>query len=292
MFEGTYTALITPFRDDAVDEDCLRRLIDEQAAAGVDGIVPCGSTGESATLSHQEHERVIAISVEHAAGRMKVIAGTGSNNTAEACRLTKAAAAAGADGALLISPYYNKPTQDGHVAHYRAVAEASGLPILAYNIPGRTGVNMTPETLAKMSEVPGIVGVKEASGSIDHAQKTMLLAGDDFVVLSGDDSLTLAMMAVGARGVIGVLPNLLPARFKALVDAALAGDFAGALAIHRELLPLMLALGLETNPIPVKTAMEIAGKAPAALRMPLTVMESGNRERLAACLAGYGLVAG
>lgn len=291
MFEGTYTALITPFADGKVDEACLRRLIDEQIAAKVEGIVPCGSTGESATLSHSEHERVIAVSVEHAAGRMKVIAGTGSNNTAEACRLTKSAADAGADGALLISPYYNKPTQAGHVAHYRAVAEEAGIPILAYNIPGRTGVNMEPETLALMSEVEGIVGVKEASGSIDHTQRTMALAGDDFVVLSGDDTMTLALLAVGAKGVIGVIPNLVPARFKEMVDTARANDFAAARKIHRELLPLMLALGLETNPIPIKTAMEIAGKADASLRMPLTDMTEGNRKALQSCLEGYGLAA-
>ncbi|MFT4572150.1 MAG: 4-hydroxy-tetrahydrodipicolinate synthase [Hyphomicrobiaceae bacterium] len=291
MFEGIYTALITPFRDDVVDETVLRSLIDEQAAAGVDGIVPCGSTGESATLSHAEHERVIALAVEHSAGRLKVIAGTGSNNTAEACRLTTAAAKAGADGALLISPYYNKPTQAGHVAHYRAVAEAAGIPILAYNIPGRTGVNMEPETLALMSEVDGIVGVKEASGSIDHTQRTMQLAGDDFVVLSGDDTMTLAMMAVGAKGVIGVLPNLMPVRFKELVAAAARNDFAEARKIHRELLPLMLAMGLETNPIPIKTAMAMAGKGDGAMRMPLTPMTDANTAKLRACMESYSLLA-
>jgi 4-hydroxy-tetrahydrodipicolinate synthase len=291
MFEGTYTALITPFRDGAIDEQAFGRLIDEQAAAGVDGIVPCGSTGESATLSHKEHERVIALAVEGAAGRLKVIAGTGSNNTSEACRLTKAAADAGADGALLISPYYNKPTQAGHIAHYRAVAEESGIPILAYNIPGRTGVNMLPETLAAMAEVDGIVGVKEASGSLDQVQKILHMAGPDFLVLSGDDTLTLAMLAVGAHGVIGVVPNLVPARFKALVDAARANDFVTARTIHYELLDLMLAMGLETNPIPVKTAMEMAGKTTGELRMPLTPMTDDTRSQLAAVMARYGLAA-
>lgn len=291
MFEGTYTALVTPFRDGNVDEAAFRGLIDEQAAAKVEGIVPCGSTGESATLSHQEHERVIQIAVEHAAGRLKVIAGTGSNNTAEACRLTKAAAVAGADGALLISPYYNKPTQAGHVAHYRSVAEESGIPILAYNIPGRTGINMLPETLAAMSEVDGIVGVKEASGSLDQVQRILHMARPGFLVLSGDDTLTLAMIAVGAHGVIGVVPNLVPTRFKAMVDAALANDFVTARTIHYELLDLMLAMGLETNPIPVKTAMAMAGKVTADLRMPLTAMTNDNSKALATIVGRYGLAA-
>ncbi len=188
MFQGTYTALITPFGDDGhIDEARLRRLIDEQAEAGVDGIVPCGSTGESATMTHAEHEQAIRVAIEQSAGRLQVIAGTGSNSTIEACRLTAFAAEAGADGALLISPYYNKPTQRGHIEHYRAVADAAGIPIILYNIPGRTGVNMAPETVAEMAETPNIVGVKEASGSIDQAMRVMQLTGDDFCVLSGDD---------------------------------------------------------------------------------------------------------
>ena len=291
MFRGTYTATITPFAGDAVDEAALREQIEAQIAAGVDGLVPCGSTGESATLSHEEHEHVIGVTVDQVAGRAKVIAGTGSNNTAEACRLTVAAANAGADGALLISPYYNKPTQAGHVAHYRAVADAAGLPLVLYNIPGRTGVDMTPETIATLAEHPNVVGLKQANGSIDHTMRVRQLAGPDFAILSGDDTMTLALLAIGASGVIGVTPNLVPAAYKAMVDAALAGDFAAALARHEALLPLMQAMASETNPIPIKTAMAIAGRDAGAMRLPLTPMEPGNRERLEAAMTAYGTLA-
>ncbi|HET9062805.1 MAG TPA: 4-hydroxy-tetrahydrodipicolinate synthase, partial [Candidatus Binatia bacterium] len=224
MFEGTYSALITPFRDGAVDEPALRNLIREQIAAGVDGIVPCGSTGESATMNHAEHQRVISISVEEAAGKVKVMAGTGSNNTAEAISLTTYAKKAGADAALLISPYYNKPTQEGHVAHYRAIADASGLPLFVYNIPGRTGVNILPETIAKMAEHPLIVGVKEASGSLDQISRVIQLTEGRMTVLSGDDSLTLPLIAVGGHGVIAVVSNVVPGKTVAMVRAARAGD--------------------------------------------------------------------
>ena len=279
-FAGTHTALITPFRDGRVDETSLRNLIREQVAAGVDGIVPCGSTGESATMDHAEHERVIAISVEEAAGRVKVIAGTGSNNTAEAVRLTRYAKRAGADAALLISPYYNKPTQAGHVAHYRAIADAADLPLFVYNIPGRTGVNILPETIAEMAEHPMIVGVKEASGSLDQITRIIHLAGDGFTVLSGDDSLTLPLLAVGGHGVIGVIPNVAPAETCSLVRAARAGDYAEARRIHYELLPVIQALFTETNPIPIKAAMAMLGKCSPELRMPLTPITEPNRRRL------------
>lgn len=293
MFHGTYTAIVTPFRDGAIDEPALRRLVNDQIDAGIDGLVPCGSTGESATMDHAEHERVIAITIEVAAGRCKVIAGTGSNNTREACRLTAYAAAAGADGALLISPYYNKPTQEGHVRHYRAVAEAADIPLLVYNIPGRTGVNMTAETIAAMAEIPNIVGIKEASGDLDQVSRIVAATGDDFTVLSGDDSLTLPLMSVGARGVISVISNLLPGRFAELVARAAAGDFAGARAIHFELLPLMGALFVETNPIPVKAAMAMAGLAGGMsdeVRLPLTPLTQASRPRLEAALAAAGLL--
>jgi 4-hydroxy-tetrahydrodipicolinate synthase len=291
MFEGTYTALVTPFHDGQVDEAALRRIIREQLAAGVDGIVPCGSTGESATMNHAEHERVIAICVEEAAGKAKVMAGTGSNNTAEAVSLTRYAKKAGADAALLISPYYNKPTQAGHVAHYRAVADQAGLPIFAYNIPGRTGVNMLPETIAKMAEHPLIVGVKEASGSLDQVSRIVELAGDRITVLSGDDSLTLPMMSVGGRGVISVISNLVPAKQIALVRAALAGDFATARALHFELLPLLRVLSVETNPIPVKAAMALTGRCDAEVRMPLTPLTAANQKTLETVLGSLGLLA-
>jgi 4-hydroxy-tetrahydrodipicolinate synthase len=281
MFHGTYTALVTPFRDGKVDEAALRTLIREQIAAGIDGIVPCGSTGESATMTHAEHEQVISLSIEEAAGRVKVMAGTGSNSTAEACRLTKFAADAGADGALLISPYYNKPTQQGHVLHYRAIAEAAKLPLIIYNIPGRTGVNILPETVAQIAEIPGIVGIKEAAGSLDQVSRIVQLCGPKFTVLSGDDSLTLPMMAVGAHGVISVASNLLPRRVSELVRAAAADDYATARRVHFELLPLMQALFLETNPICIKTALAFANKIPSAeLRMPLTPITEPSRKRL------------
>ncbi|MEE8312442.1 MAG: 4-hydroxy-tetrahydrodipicolinate synthase [Candidatus Binatia bacterium] len=293
MFEGTYTALVTPFRDGEIDEPALRALIADQVAAGVDGLVPCGSTGESATMDHAEHERVITITVEEAAGRCKVIAGTGSNNTREACQLTAFAGRAGADGALLISPYYNKPTQEGHVHHYRAVAEAADLPLIVYNIPGRTGVNMTPETVAAIAEIPNIVGIKEASGNPDQVSRIVSLTGEDFTVLSGDDSLTLPLMSVGARGVISVIGNLLPTRFAELVRKATAGDFVGARAIHFELLPLMSVLFCETNPIPVKAAMAMAGLAAGMteeVRLPLTPLTDPSRPRLEAALRSLGLL--
>jgi 4-hydroxy-tetrahydrodipicolinate synthase len=291
MFEGTYTALITPFHDGAVDEAALRRLIREQIAAGVDGIVPCGSTGESATMNHAEHQRVIAIAVEEAAGKAKVMAGTGSNNTAEAISLTSYAKKAGADAALLISPYYNKPTQEGHVAHYRAIADAAGLPLFVYNIPGRTGVNILPDTIAKMAEHPLIVGVKEASGSLDQVSRILQLTGGRMTVLSGDDSLTLPMLSVGAHGVIGVIPNLAPAKTVSLVRAAREGDYGRARQLHFELLPIMQALSTETNPIPVKAAMAMIGKCGPEIRMPLTPITEPNRKRLEVVLREHGLLA-
>lgn len=290
MFEGTYTALATPFRDGAVDEPALRNLIREQIAAGVDGIVPCGSTGESATMNHAEHQRVITISVEEAAGKVKVMAGTGSNNTAEAISLTTYAKKAGADAALLISPYYNKPTQEGHVAHYRAIADAAGLPLFVYNIPGRTGVNILPETIAKMAEHPMIVGVKEASGSLDQISRIIQLTDGRMTVLSGDDSLTLPLIAVGGHGVIAVVSNIVPGKTVAMVRAARAGDFETARKLHYELLPILQVLFTETNPIPVKAAMAMLGKCGPELRMPLTPITEPNRKRLEAVLREHGLL--
>jgi len=290
MFEGTYTALVTPFRDGAVDELALRHLIREQIAAGVDGIVPCGSTGESATMNHAEHQHVISIAVEEAAGKAKVIAGTGSNNTAEAISLTSYAKKAGADAALLISPYYNKPTQQGHVVHYRAIADAAGLPLFVYNIPGRTGVNILPETIAKMADHPLIVGVKEASGNIDQVSRILQMTDGRMTVLSGDDSLTVPMMSIGAHGVIGVIPNIAPAKTVAMVRAARDGDFRRARALHYELLPIMQALFTETNPIPIKAAMAMLGKCGPEIRMPLTPITEPNRKRLEDVLRQHGLL--
>jgi 4-hydroxy-tetrahydrodipicolinate synthase len=291
-FRGTYTALVTPFRGGEIDEGAFRALVEEQAQAGVEGIVPCGSTGESATLSHDEHEQVIRVAIEEARGRLKVIAGTGSNNTREACRLTRAAADMGADGALLISPYYNKPTQHGHVEHYKAVAAAaSDLPLILYNIPGRTGMNMTAETVARLAEVKNIVGIKEASGNVDQWLDIVRLCGPDFALLSGDDSSTVPVMSIGGHGVISVLTNLLPARFKAMVDAAAAGDFRTASAIQYEMLPLLRVLFLEINPIPIKAALAMTGKIQNELRLPLTPLSQAPAAKVLEALEAAGLVA-
>jgi 4-hydroxy-tetrahydrodipicolinate synthase len=265
-------------------------MIDAQIAAGVQGVVPCGSTGESATLSHDEHERVIAATVEHVAGRIKVIAGTGSNSTRESVRLTRWAKEHHADGALLIAPYYNKPTQDGLRAHYEAVAQGVDLPLVVYNIPGRSAVNILPETMAKLAEIPHIVGVKEASGSLDQVSRTVQLCGPKFTVLSGDDSLTLPIMSVGGRGVIAVVSNLVPERLCRLVNAALAGDCTAAREQHYALLPLMQALGIETNPIPVKTALGLLARCSPELRLPLTTMRAENVSALRQALLKLGLL--
>ena len=280
MFSGALSAIITPLRDGVVDEPALRELIEWQIQNGVDGIVPCGSTGESATLSHQEHERVITIAVEQTRKRVPVIAGTGSNCTAEAVRLTSFAREAGADGALLVSPYYNKPTQDGIIRHFRTIAQSVPLPLVVYNIPGRTGSNVAPETLAQLADVPNIVAVKEASGSMEQASDIRRLCGERLTILSGDDSLTLPLIALGAKGAVSVISNVMPRETHQLVEAALAGDFTRARELHYKMLPLMRALFLETNPIPVKYAASLMGRCSAELRMPLTTMSPGPAEKL------------
>ncbi len=280
MFSGALSAIITPFRDGAIDEPALRDLIEWQIQNGVDGIVPCGSTGESATLTHAEHERVIRIAIEQARKRVPVVAGTGSNSTAEAIRLTTFAREAGADGALLISPYYNKPTQEGIVKHYKTIAQSVSLPLIVYNIPGRTGSNILPETLARLADVSNIVGVKEASGSMEQVSDIRRLCGERLAILSGDDSLTLPLMALGGKGVIAVITNIMPRETRELAAAALAGDFARARELHYRMLPLMRVLFLETNPIPVKYAASLMGKCSAEMRMPLITMSPGPAEKL------------
>jgi len=290
MFKGALSAIVTPFRDGAVDETALRDLIDWQIRAGVDGIIPCGSTGEAATLTHLEHEQVIKLAIEQAGKRVPVLAGTGSNSTAEAIRLTTFARAAGADGALLISPYYNKPTQDGIFKHYKMIAASVDLPLLVYNIPGRTGSNILPETFARLCEIKNIVGVKEASGSLDQISDIRRLCGDRLTILSGDDSMTLPMMALGAGGVISVTTNVMPHEMHEMVAAALADDYARAREIHFKLLPVMRALFLETNPIPVKQALAFMGKCSAELRMPLAQMSPGPAEKLRAVMKELRLI--
>lgn len=290
MFEGTYTALITPFKGGEIDYARLGTLVDQQIEAGVDGLVPCGSTGESATLSHDEHERVIAFVIERANKRCKVIAGTGSNSTRESVRLTRSAKEHGADGSLLIAPYYNKPTQEGLYAHHMAIADAVELPQLMYNIPGRSAVNISPETTARLSTHPNIVGVKEASGSIDQISRTLELCGKDFAVIAGDDGMTLPILALGGRGVIGVVPNIAPRETVALVKAALAGDYAKARALHFKLAPLLRALFAETNPIGIKAAMTMLGMCEGELRLPLTTLTEPNQKALKSALTAFGLL--
>ena len=280
MFNGALSAIITPLRDGVVDEPALRDLIEWQIQNGVDGIVPCGSTGESATLSHSEHERVIKIAVEQARKRVPVVAGTGSNSTAEAIRLTSFAREIGADGALLVSPYYNRPTQDGIVRHFRAIAQSVSLPLVIYNIPSRTGSMVLPETLAQLADVQNIVGVKEASGSMDQTSDIRRLCGERLTILSGDDSLTLPLIALGAKGVVSVISNVMPRETHDLTAAALSGDIARARELHYKMLPLVRALFLETNPIPVKYAASLMGKCTAEMRMPLTTMSPGPAEKL------------
>lgn len=290
MFPGCLTALVTPFRGGAVDTKALAALVEAQIAAGVNGLVPCGSTGESATMSHDEHLTVIREVVRVAAGRVPVIAGTGSNSTAEAVRLTRGAEEAGAAAALLISPYYNKPTQDGIVAHYAAVAEATRLPIVVYNIQGRTASNITPETMARLARIPRVAGVKEASGSIGQALEILDACGPGFAVWAGDDVITLPLMAAGGTGVISVTSNLMPAEMVALTDAMRAGDLARARAAHARVMPLFRHLFLETNPIPVKTALALMGRCAEEFRLPLTPMTAKNRALLETTLRELGLV--
>jgi 4-hydroxy-tetrahydrodipicolinate synthase len=290
MFNGALTALVTPFRDGSVDEPALRDLIEWQIQSGIDGLVPCGSTGESATLSHTEHDTVIRITVDQARKRVPVVAGTGSNSTAEAIRLTASAREMGADGALLISPYYNKPTQDGIFRHYKTIAASVDLPLIAYNIPGRTGSNIAPETFARLAEIKNVVGVKEASASMDQSSDILHLCGDKLTILSGDDALTLPLMSLGAKGVISTISNVMPREMHDLAAAALGKDFDRAREIHFQMLPVMRALFIETNPIPVKQALALMGRCANELRMPLVAMTAGPAEKLRAAMKESRLI--
>src|SRR5215813_8223509 len=280
MFSGALTALVTPFRAGEVDTRALADLVEAQIAAGIHGLVPCGSTGEAATLTHEEQVVVVREVVRVARGRVPVIAGSGSNSTAEAIRLTRGAEDAGADAALLISPYYNKPTQEGIYRHYAAVAEATRLPLVVYNIPGRTSSNIAPETMGRLSRIPNIVGVKEASGSLAQVLEVIHAAGPDFAVYSGDDILTLPIMAAGGKGVISVVANIVPRDFSALAAALLAGDLARGRSLMGRLLPLVQAMSLEVNPIPVKTAVALMGRCAEEFRLPLTPISAPARQKL------------
>ena len=291
MFQGSIVALVTPFNGGKVDEVKLRELVEMHVAQGTDGIVPCGTTGESPTLSHDEHRRVVEIVVEAARKRLHVIAGTGSNATSEAIELTTHAKKAGAAGALVVNPYYNKPTQEGLYRHFRAVADAVDIPILAYNIASRTAINVETDTLVRLvKDCPNIVGVKEASGSLDQMTQVILACGPDFSVLSGDDNLTLPLMSVGGRGVISVIANIVPRETAEMTHAALAGDWKLARELHLKLFPLARAAFMETNPIPVKEAMGMMGMLEPEFRLPMCPMGAANRERLRAILVQHGLL--
>lgn len=291
MFQGAMVAIVTPFKNGEVDETGLRELIEFQIANGTHGIVPCGTTGESATLSFKEHERVVDIAIEQVNKRVPVIAGTGSNNTEEAVRLTRHAKDAGASGALMISPYYNKPTQEGLYRHFEKVARSVDIPIILYNIPGRTAVNMEPDTIARLAKIDNIVGVKEASGSMKQITDIIARCAADFDVLSGEDFLTFPLMCVGGKGVISVSSNIVPRDMADMCNLLLAGRFAEARQLYYKLLPLCHALFYETNPAPVKAALAMMNKiASDEVRLPLAPMSEHNRERLRKDLQQYGLI--
>lgn len=291
MFKGSITAIVTPFKSGKVDEKKLRGLIDFQIKNGSSGIVPCGTTGESATLNFDEHEKVIEITIDQVKKRVPVIAGTGSNSTEEAIMLTKQAASAGADASLQVSPYYNRPTQKGLYEHFKAIAQSVKIPIILYNIAGRTGVNIEPETIAKLAQdCKNIVAVKEASGSLDQMSRIKQLCPKDFDLISGDDGLTLPVLSIGGTGIISVVANIVPKDVADLVSAFEKGDLKKARELHYKLLPLIKAVFLETNPIPVKTAMGLLGMCEPDLRLPMCAMSESNLEKLKKALKDYGLL--
>lgn len=285
------TALVTPFRNNAIDEEAYRAFIEWQIAEGIHGLVPCGTTGESATLTHAEHERVIEICIDQAAGRVPVLAGSGSNNTAEAIALTKFAQKAGADGALLITPYYNKPTQEGLYDHYSAVAKAVDLPLVPYNVPGRTGCNLLPPVALRLAnEFPHICGIKEATGNMVQGTEILREAPARFSVLSGDDLTAFPLISLGARGLISVTSNIMPSRVVALCNEALSGNFELARKLHDELFPVSQAMFMVSNPIPVKTALAMLGRMTSEMRLPLCQMEPEQHEKLRTILVTAGIL--
>jgi 4-hydroxy-tetrahydrodipicolinate synthase len=290
MFEGSFVAIVTPFKNGEVDASALRELIEFHIVNGTNGIVPCGTTGESATLNHAEHEEVIRISVETCKGRIPVLAGTGSNATQEAIELTLRAQKIGADGALLITPYYNKPTQEGLFQHFSAVAKETEIPIILYNVPSRTSINMLPSTVARLSSVDNIVGIKEASGSLVQVSEIIDSCGPDFEVISGEDPLTWPILAIGGKGVISVTANLVPGKFAKLVDAARTGDVETAKALHYELLRLNDIMFVETNPIPVKSALALMDRIQNEFRAPLCPPSEESLSQLKTVLKAYALI--
>lgn len=291
-YEGLYTALITPFRNGKVDKEAYHALIDRQVAAGVTGVVPVGTTGESPTLTHAEHADVIRLAIEYAAGRCRVIAGTGSNSTAEAISMTEEAAAMGADGTLQVCPYYNKPSQEGLYQHFKAIAESTDLPVLLYSIPGRSGIEIAVETVARLAATcPTIVAIKEAGGSVDRVNRLVQALPDDFAVLCGDDGLTVPFIACGATGAVSVTSNVAPAQMKELIEAALSGDGKKATALQKKYYPLMKGLmSLDVNPVPIKAALALRGDIAWDIRLPLTPLAEEKRVVLAELLRRYDLL--
>jgi len=291
MFRGSMVAIVTPFDSQGrFDEDTYRQLIEFQLENGTDVIVPCGTTGESATLDFDEHDRVIKVCIEQVDKRVPVLAGTGANNTAEAIQLSQSAKQMGADGLLLVCPYYNKPSQEGIYQHYKKLAETVALPQVLYNVPGRTGVNMTADTTARLAEIPNIVAIKEASGDLTQIGQILAKAGDKIEVISGDDFLTYPMMAIGATGVISVSANAIPGQVKAMVDAAAAGNHAVARKLHLHLLDFHNAMFIEANPVPVKTTLGLMGKLQMNVRLPLVGMQPANLDKLKGILERYQLI--
>ena len=290
MLKGSIVAIATPLKNDKIDEPRLRALVDFQIENGTSAIVPCGTTGESATLTYEEHCKVIDIVIEQVNGRVPVIAGSGSNSTHETIFLTKHAKEAGADYALVITPYYNKPSQEGLYQHFKAVAEAVDIPIILYNVPGRTAVNMLPETVVRLAEIDNIVGVKEATGSLDQAAKILANVSDDFMLLSGEDALVYPLMSLGAKGVISVTTNVIPADMAALCEACLNKDFETAKKLHYKTLPLVNSLFIDTNPVPVKKALYLMGLIEDEIRLPLVKLSDEKTEILKKAMTNYGVL--
>ena len=290
-FQGALVAIVTPFQDGTVDEQGLVDLIEFHIANGTHGIVPCGTTGESATLSHEEHHRVVELTVKTVNGRVPVVAGSGSNSTAEAINLTRHAKQAGVDGVLMVSPYYNKPSQEGLYQHYKAVAEAVDIPIILYNVPSRTSSNILPQTVARLAQIDNIAGIKEATGDLNQISEVIRLCPEDFTVLSGDDFTSMPTVLIGGKGVISVTSNVAPKDMADMMSAALAGDLSRARAMHYKLFPLIQAMFYDTNPVPAKKSLELMGKIKSGTpRLPLHPMNDEALSRLKAALANYGLI--
>jgi len=290
MFQGSIVAIVTPFKNGQIDEEAYRALIEYQIEGGTSAIVPCGTTGESATLSIEEHTKVIDIAIEAVNKRVPVIAGTGGNSTQEAIELTAHAKKAGADATLQVTPYYNKPSQEGLYRHFKAIAEAVALPQVLYNVPGRTSINLLPETVARLADIPEIVAIKEASGNLAQMTDVLQLAGDRITLLSGDDNLILPVLSIGGKGVISVAANIIPQDISAVIREWEAGNIARAREIYFKLYPLCQAMFYETNPVPVKTSLALMGRIAGELRLPLAPMADANLSKLKKALNNYGLI--